>query len=208
MQINTHLLLEYNSFYLSLFDDLYSGMKAVTEEFVHFHLPPIKNNQSTLFGLSCYRQIATSQLSQITPDMTRSSVQKSIVVLASKPVLFQIKNKLAMVTQSYFEQKDFSLVEILDVFYESLKVQLNTVLEMEDDDDNNLSAKSFGNLMDVYCSGIDLHPFIDTFKTGVLKLLKAVMIGKKVKVYLITYYSSAFFFFLFMNTTYHYLWGY
>jgi hypothetical protein len=50
-----------------------------------------------------------------TDDVTRSSVQKSIVVLSSLPILGSIKTKLGLVTEALFNQKDFSQMDLLDV---------------------------------------------------------------------------------------------
>jgi hypothetical protein len=50
-----------------------------------------------------------------TDDVTRSSVQKSIVVLSSLPILGSIKSKLGIVTEALFNQKDFTQMDLLDV---------------------------------------------------------------------------------------------
>lgn len=63
------------------------GAHLSDEDFTYFHLPPVKSNpdiQGTLFGISCNRQIAASELVNKTADITRSTVQKAIVVLAKQ----------------------------------------------------------------------------------------------------------------------------
>ena len=62
-----------------------------SEDYSYFHLVPVSPTPSTLFGISCNRQIATSALLVKEPDMTRSTVQKAVVVLASKPVFGPIR---------------------------------------------------------------------------------------------------------------------
>lgn len=74
-----------------------------------------------------------------------------------------------MTTESFFNQKDFNSVDILKDFYESLIASLSVDLE-----------ESHLLNYDIVTLGIQMHPIIDTFKTSVLKLLKAVLIGKKV----------------------------
>lgn len=50
--------------------------------------------------------------------MTRSSVQKSIVVLSTLPILGSIKLKLGVVTEALFNQRDFTQLDLLDVSLE------------------------------------------------------------------------------------------
>jgi Transport protein Avl9 len=42
-------------------------------------------------------------------DVTRSTIQKSIVVLARKPVFGPIREKLGVVTRAWFLQRDFEV---------------------------------------------------------------------------------------------------
>jgi hypothetical protein len=50
-----------------------------------------------------------------TADITRSTVQKAVVVLATEPLLGSVRTKLGMVTQAFFAQRDFSKMELLEV---------------------------------------------------------------------------------------------
>ena len=56
--------------------------------------------------------------------MTRSTVQKAVVVLATKPVFGPIRDRLGVVTQTLFAQCDFSDLSILDAFHNSLEGSL------------------------------------------------------------------------------------
>jgi len=64
-----------------------------SEDYSYFHLvlanrpPP----ESTVFGISCNRQIAAADLIEKDPDVSRSIVQKAVVVLASKPIFGPIR---------------------------------------------------------------------------------------------------------------------
>ncbi|RKO93024.1 AVL9/DENND6 domain-containing protein, partial [Blyttiomyces helicus] len=102
------------------------GAHATEEEFIYFHLPPVPQwteyPQSTLFGLACYLAYLnlaacqrTKELINKTADVTRSTVQKAVVVIATQPILGSVRSKLGLVTQAFFAQKDFSKIEILDV---------------------------------------------------------------------------------------------
>ena len=54
-------------------------------------------------------------------DVTRSSVQKSVVVIVGEAKgLGELRTRLGMVTQMWFEQEDFSDTDILKSFQESL----------------------------------------------------------------------------------------
>jgi hypothetical protein len=78
-------------------------------------VPEWEGYSTTTFGLACFRQINAEELLNKTDDVTRSSVQKAVVILSSEPILGAVRNKLGLVTKSFFEQRDFSKVEILDV---------------------------------------------------------------------------------------------
>lgn len=59
------------------------GSHLSDEDFAHFHLYcPTISKRSTVFGISCNRQIAADKLTIKSKDVTRSTVQKAVVVLA------------------------------------------------------------------------------------------------------------------------------
>lgn len=59
------------------------GSHQQDEDFAHFHLHcPTISKHSTVFGISCNRQIASEKLLVKGKDVTRSTVQKAVVVLA------------------------------------------------------------------------------------------------------------------------------
>ncbi|RKP01113.1 hypothetical protein CXG81DRAFT_532, partial [Caulochytrium protostelioides] len=108
------------------------GGHASEEAFIYFHLPPVPawtiagaggddnddnggggGGDATLFGLACYRQMPAADLLQRPSDVTRSMVQKAVVVLASDPVLSGMRDKLGMVTAALFAQRDFSDLRLL-----------------------------------------------------------------------------------------------
>ena len=85
-------------------DTYYNTRLQSAEDYSYFHLVPADSN-STVFGISCNRQIETSALLSKEADVTRSTVQKAIVILASKPVFGPIRDKLGVVTQAFFNQR-------------------------------------------------------------------------------------------------------
>lgn len=55
------------------------------EDYSYFHLlVPTLAQHRTIFGISCNRQIPADQLLRKGKEVTRSTVQKAIVILASK----------------------------------------------------------------------------------------------------------------------------
>ena len=61
---------------------------------------------SSLFGISCTRQLDANELVHKPPDVTRSFVQKAIVVVVDSPYMFdKISQKLSAVTKAWFAQK-------------------------------------------------------------------------------------------------------
>jgi hypothetical protein len=53
-------------------------------------------------------------------DVTRSHVQKSVCILSKTPLYGMLTDKLKLITQVYFDEKDFSKVEVLKQMYNSL----------------------------------------------------------------------------------------
>lgn len=73
-------------------------------------------NATTVFGISCCQQIAASELTYKSEDVTRSAVQKAIVVITDRPQGFSaLREKLSVVTSAWFAQWDFRDGEILEV---------------------------------------------------------------------------------------------
>lgn len=49
---------------------------------IFFHLPALDNEVDTMFGVACYRQVAAKDVANKTADVTRSVMQKSVVVIS------------------------------------------------------------------------------------------------------------------------------
>ncbi|KAF9242617.1 transport protein Avl9-domain-containing protein [Melanogaster broomeanus] len=137
------------------------GSHMSLEDYSYFHLVPDTSNPSTIFGISCNRQIAASSVLVKDVDVTRSIVQKAVVVLASKPVFGPIRDRLGIVTRALFQQRDFSDTQILVEFGNSLEISLRTQLTE---------------------SGLYIE-FVHAFRHRTLVLLKALMLQKKIMFY-------------------------
>lgn len=59
------------------------------------------------------------------PDVTRSTVQKSVCILSSQPIYGYIEVKLSLIAEAYFDTGDF---EMRDMLKDAFK-QLNSCLE-------------------------------------------------------------------------------
>ena len=86
-----------------------------TKNFLYIFYP-----RKTVFGISCYRQIDVDKIKNKTDDITRGSVQKSVCVLSRLPLYGQIQVKMCLITQAYFEEGDFSKVELINETYSNL----------------------------------------------------------------------------------------
>ncbi|KAL2865330.1 putative Avl9 protein [Aspergillus lucknowensis] len=155
-----------NDWSLLPFMALSDGAHLSTEEFSYFTLRRKGTNTgppTSLFGIACSRQINSKSLIYKPPDVTRSTVQKAVVVVTDKPKsLGQLREKLSIVTSAWFAQRDFSDHDILKKFREGLAISL------EKDDafkDQTL--------------GLSLREMIHEFKYQTLVLFKALLLQPK-----------------------------
>ncbi|OAA61325.1 LAlv9 family protein [Cordyceps fumosorosea ARSEF 2679] len=160
---------DYN-WHLLPFMALSDGAHASEEDFSYFTLlrpaTPTKPACS-LFGLSCTRQLDSAALLNRSADVTRSTVQKAVVVIADSPHFFGVlRERLGMVTHAWFAQRDFTDVEILRRFQESLA-----------------DEKARGDLTDTGSRdqylGMSLRELIHEYKWQTLVLLKCCLLQPK-----------------------------
>ncbi|KAG1178027.1 hypothetical protein G6F70_000019 [Rhizopus microsporus] len=146
------------------------GAHQKDEDFAYFHLPPVPSwsvaTETTLFGISCNRQIASKDLIVKTPDITRSIVQKAVVVLARQPIFGPLRQKLAVITAAWFNQRDFTKLDILHNLYSSLN---NTFYGPIDDS--------------TLYMGTSLRELVYKFRSKTLMLLKLLLLEKRILFY-------------------------
>ncbi|KAI1461538.1 transport protein Avl9-domain-containing protein [Annulohypoxylon moriforme] len=149
---------------------LSDGAHASTEDFSYFTLlrPATDDSPATsLFGISCTRQLDASQLLVRPADVTRSTVQKAVVVIADSPQFFgMLRERLSIVTSAWFAQREFSDTEILRRFQESLADE-KTRGQMNEDVDR-----------DQYL-GMSLRELVREFRWQTLVLLKCCLLQPK-----------------------------
>lgn len=142
-----------------------------TEDFSYFTLlkPATETEPATsLFGISCTRQMDASALINRPADVTRSTVQKAVVVVADNPQTFgTLRERLSVVTHAWFAQREFTDTEILRRFQESLADEKERGLLSEDEN------------RDAYL-GMSLREMIHEFRWQTLVLLKCCLLQPKV----------------------------
>ncbi|EGX92840.1 LAlv9 family protein [Cordyceps militaris CM01] len=160
---------EYN-WHLLPFMALSDGAHASEEDFSYFTLlrPAAPGRPAcSLFGISCTRQLDAAALRHRPADVTRSTVQKAVVVIADSPHFFGVlRERLGMVTHAWFAQRDFTDVEILRRFQESLA-----------------DEKARGDLADTgnrdQYLGMSMRELIHEYKWQTLVLLKCCLLQPK-----------------------------
>ncbi|XP_046919812.2 late secretory pathway protein AVL9 homolog [Dermatophagoides farinae] len=139
------------------------GAHNFERDTVYFHLPDLIDPTRTVFGVACYQQIMTKILRVRTPDMTRSSVQKSVVAILTAPLYGLVERKLRIITRNYFQELDFSKTEILHEFYNSMALQLKPTLIKTNE---------------IY-HGLSLRNLFQKFGQQVIVLFKLLLLEKK-----------------------------
>ncbi|KYO43249.1 late secretory pathway AVL9-like protein [Alligator mississippiensis] len=143
------------------------GAHNYQEDTVFFHLPPRSEERTTVYGVSCYRQIEAKALKVRQADITRETVQKSVCVLSQLPLYGLLQAKLQLITHAYFEEKDFSQITILKELYEHMNSSLSSTLEGSQ----------------VYL-GLSPRDLVLQFRHKVLILFKLILLEKKVLFYI------------------------
>ena len=121
---------------------------------------------STIYGISCIRQLRADQLLRRSSAITRSTVQKAVVVLANKPIFGPIRDKLGVITRAFFAQKDFEDITILEHFHSSL------VLALRNGEQTGENA--------IYM-GMSLRELVWKFRMQTLVLFKLMLLQRKVR---------------------------
>ncbi|KAJ5351462.1 hypothetical protein N7452_000436 [Penicillium brevicompactum] len=172
-----------NDWSLLPFMALSDGAHLSTEEFSYFTLCRKETSTipaTSLFGIACSRQLDASLLITRSAEVTRSTVQKAVVVVTDTPQrVGQLREKLSVVTSAWFAQRDFSDIDILKKFREGLVISL---LNDDGPTDQNLGKKTnrydrFGSPLNF--EGLSLREMVHEFKSQTLVLFKALLLQPK-----------------------------
>ncbi|TVY13048.1 Late secretory pathway protein AVL9 [Lachnellula arida] len=149
---------------------LSDGAHASSEDFSYFTLlRPARGSlpATSLFGISCTRQMDASALLNRPADVTRSTVQKAVVVIADSPQFFgMLRERLGVVTSAWFAQKEFTDTEILKRFQESLKDEKERGVGLAEEDREEYL-------------GMSLRELVREFKWQTLVLFKCCLLQPK-----------------------------
>ncbi len=140
------------------------GSHNYEEDTAFFHLPALDDPRKTVFGISCYRQVDAAKLVNRTEDITRGSVQKSVCVLSRLPLYGQIQVKMALITEAYFREGDFSRLDLIHQTYDNLNACLN---------DEMLRTQQ------LYV-GLSARRMVRAFRQRALALFKLTLLERKV----------------------------
>ncbi|ODQ67162.1 hypothetical protein NADFUDRAFT_12754, partial [Nadsonia fulvescens var. elongata DSM 6958] len=175
----SHAQEESFSYFTLLYDET---QKLAPTSSVGFDPADPHSDVVTLFGMACNRQMKSSELKQRTSDVTRSTVQKSVVVISRKPIFGVIKEKLMVVTRAYFMQGDFNDRDIIKSLYENLAITLKPSTNTKIPKIENRLLSSSLNESDLYI-GLSLRDLIYRFQVKALVLFKALLLEKRILFY-------------------------
>ncbi|KAM7537662.1 hypothetical protein Aperf_G00000059999 [Anoplocephala perfoliata] len=77
------------------------GAHNYDKDYIFFTVPSLEQKPTTLFGIACYRQVDAKKFSNRTPDLTRNTVQKSVVFLSPAPLFGVISHLLDLVADAF-----------------------------------------------------------------------------------------------------------
>jgi hypothetical protein len=101
-------------------------------------------------------------------DVTRSTVQKAVVVIADSPQFFgMLRERLGVVTSAWFAQREFTDTEILKRFQESLKDEKERGVGLAEEDREEYL-------------GMSLRELVREFRWQTLVLFKCCLLQPKV----------------------------
>lgn len=152
------------------------------------------NHLETLFGCSCVRQVKTQDLSpeelERNRDITRSMVQKALVVISRKqPVFTKIKEKLSIITHSFFQQDSFANFDLLDSLFDNLNESLHadhqkaTSLLSSPKKPEDLVDYQHNQEQEEYFVNLNLLDILALYGNNLLVILKALILEKKVLIF-------------------------
>lgn len=140
------------------------GAHNYTKDTIYFHLPSREGDFGTVYGVSCYQQMDSKDLLSRSEEITRNTVQKSVCVLSRLPHYGLIQTKLELITHAYFDERDFSKVELLIETYQNLSTLLT---------DSPIDGT------EIYL-GLPARDLVVLFRHKVLVLFKLLMLERRV----------------------------
>nr|CAH8826040.1 unnamed protein product [Trichobilharzia regenti] len=143
------------------------GAHNYVRDCTYFTLPSTEKKDDTVFGVACYRQADSASYVQPNPEITRNTVQKSLVVLSRFPLFGFIAHHLTKITDSLFTKKGFTQESLRNSFGE-----LSLLVENVLNDPVSYQDALFCNL--------NVSNFVRVYKRDALCLFKLLLLERRV----------------------------
>lgn len=127
----------------------------------------LRDFNNTFHCTSCYRQINAEELISKDESVSRTFVQKAVVVISKLPLYGEVRAKLQPTTAAFFHQRNFKDTQILQDLYES---------------SNQAGRQSIKDISQ-FQTGLNLEQVFRLPNLGVLTLLKAIMLEGRIVIY-------------------------
>ena len=127
----------------------------------------IQNLPKLLYGISCYRQLETTQaMKEDEQENTRDCVQKAMCIVSKVPLFGQMASKLSVTMLAYFNQESLKDKKIIGELYSNYKI----------------SSKNTINVNEIMAS-FSLKKLLSLTNDKVFSVIKLIMLEKKILVY-------------------------
>ncbi|VUG19811.1 DEBR0S6_00342g1_1 [Brettanomyces bruxellensis] len=134
-----------------------------------------------------------SKTKQGEKEFKRSVIQKSVVLITEYPITIQLKEKLGIITKSYFEQLDFADKSIIKALYDNASLLYNRHgFEIQDDelyDEAEMSSRTSrdGDTKIIresdFYSGFNLKDLVTLLTRKLLVIYKSLLLEKRILVF-------------------------
>ena len=127
----------------------------------------IQNLPKLLYGISCYRQLQTTQaMKEDEQENTRDYIQKAMCIVSKVPLFGQMASKLSVTMLAYFNQESLKDKKIIEELYSNYK----------------LSVMRTVNVNEILAS-FSLKKLLSLTNEKIFSIMKLIMLEKKILVY-------------------------
>ena len=127
----------------------------------------IQNLPKLLYGISCYRQLQTTQaMKEDEQENTRDYIQKAMCIVSKVPLFGQMASKLSVTMLAYFNQESLKDKKISEELYSNYKLSIMRSI----------------NVNEILAS-FSLKKLLSLTGEKIFSIIKLIMLEKKVLVY-------------------------
>lgn len=142
---------------------------------------------TTLFGCACIRQLSSDELVDRADDITRSTVQKSVVLISRYPITIQLREKLSIITKSFFLQKNFNNKVVIKQLYDNISIIYNNEHTKISNDLMEQDTKLEDDVEVLYESdfymGLTLKEMLIKYRRELLVIFKLLLLEQRIVVF-------------------------